>query len=189
MERDPEAPHLSVILKCSSTFRPNSHPEVTVNVTYEAQASSRPVTFHTPVFKDDGNYQLGWLCDGVWENYNDVNGGCGFMIVDDPDVPVTVGQHDHVATLQPDESWTITQRIGHNWTELPTEAVNGETFRFVFTCQPLDWWNWGSKADHENMVVKPPCFIFGPVVDPKHNDGRTKLVVPTSNVVEFLIVK
>jgi hypothetical protein len=39
------------------------------------------------------------------------------------------------------------------------------------------------------MVVKPPCFIFGPVVDPNHNDGRTKLVVPTSNVVEFLIVK
>jgi hypothetical protein len=189
MERDPHAPHLSVALECPSTSRQNHLLEVTVKVTYEAQTTARPMTFHKRVFEDDESYQLGRLRNGTWENYDDENGGYGFRIVDDPDVSINVGQHDHFASLQPGESWTTTQRIGYNWTELPDDAANGEAFRYVFTCHSLDWWNWGSKADHEETVVRLPCYISGPVVDPKDNDGRPKLVAPTSNVVEFLFVK
>ena len=105
--------------------------------------------------------------------------------MDNPDVAVNVGQDDHFASLQPGESWTTSQRLGYNWEELPNDAKNGEIFRYIFTGGSMDWWNWGSKADHEETVVKLPCFLWGPVVEPKDNDGRPKLGVTTSNVVEF----
>jgi hypothetical protein len=189
MEQDPDAPNLSVSLECPSSFRHDSFFEVTVKVTYEAQATTRPITFHTLIFKDYENYQLGRLCNGTWRNYADKSEGCGFRIVDDPDVSVIVGQHDHFASLQPGDSWMTSQRIGYNWTELPDDAENGETFRYVFRGDLLDWWDWGSKADHEETVVTLPCWISATVVDPKDNDGRPKLVVPTSNVVEFSFVE
>ncbi|KAH7380165.1 hypothetical protein BKA66DRAFT_442479 [Pyrenochaeta sp. MPI-SDFR-AT-0127] len=188
-ERDPDAPNLRVSLECPSTFHSDNILEVTVKVTYEVQVTKQPITFHTHVFEDYDNYQLKRLRNGTWENYDDESGGCGFRIVDDPDVPVTVGQYGHFVSLQPGESWTTLQRIGYNWTELPEDAENGETFRYVFIGETLDWWNWGSKADHEETVVKLPCYLAGPVVDPKDNDGRPQLVVQTSNEVEFSLVE
>ena len=186
IELDSDAPKVSVSLECPSTFRRDFPFEVTVKVTYQAEATAQPITFHTWVFEDDDNYQLGRLCNGIWENYDDEHSrGCGFLIVDDPDVPVNVSQNDRFASLHPGESWTTSQRLGYNWTELPNDSEDGETFRYAFRGRTLDWWHWSSKADHEETVVKLPCFLFGPVVDPKENDGRPKLGVPTSNVVEF----
>ena len=189
MERDPDAPNLNVSLTCPPLFHQNTHLEVTVQVAYDAPVAARPITLHRHHFEDDCSYQLGRLCDGTWRNYDDEDGGCGFRIVDDPDVPVTVGQHDHFVDLQPGESWTTSQRIGYNWTELPDDAEHGEVFRYAFRGLSLDWWNWRSKVDHRDTTVKVPCYIKGPVVDPTDNDGRPKLVVPTSNVVEFTFVK
>jgi hypothetical protein len=134
LERDPNTSHLSVTLECSSTFRPGHLLEVTVKVTYEAQATARQVTFHTVIFEDDRNYQLGRLRSWAWANYDDEDAQCGFRIMDDPDVPINVGQDNHFTSLQPGESWMTTQRMGYNWTELPTDAANEEAFRYVFTC-------------------------------------------------------
>ncbi|KAF2126195.1 hypothetical protein P153DRAFT_433982 [Dothidotthia symphoricarpi CBS 119687] len=190
IDRDPDAPNLSVLLECPSSFRQDILFEVTVKVTYHAEATARPIIFHTRIFNDIHWYQVGRLCNGTWEGYdNGKSGCCGFLIVDDPDVPVNVSQNDRFASLQPGQSWTTTRRVGYNGIEIPDDAKNGETFRFVFTGELLDWWNWGSKADHEDTVVMLPCFLWGPVVNPKDNDGRPKLFVPTSNVVEFTFVE
>ncbi|CAO2648047.1 Nn.00g089690.m01.CDS01 [Neocucurbitaria sp. VM-36] len=186
IDRDPDAPNLSVLLECSSTFRQDILFDVTVKVTYQAEPTAQAIIFHTRLFEDSDYYQLGRLCNGIWENYDDEESrGCGFLLVDSPDVAVNVGQSDHFASLQPGETWTTSQRLGYNWEELPNDAKNGEVFRYIFTGGSMDWWNWGSKADHEKTVVKLPCFIFGPVVDPKDNDGRPRLGVTSSNVVEF----
>jgi hypothetical protein len=189
-ERDPDAPNLRVSLKCAPTIQSKGILEVAVRVTYEEQeqGTARPVTFHTRVFEAYDNYQLGRYRNGVWENYDDESGGSGFQIMDDPDVPVTVGQDNRFASLQPGESWTTSQHIGYNWTELPDDAENGEIFRYVFIGETVDWWDWGSKADHEATVVKLPCFA-GYVVDPKDNNGRPELVVQPSNVVGFSLIK
>lgn len=188
IERDPDAPNFRVSLNCPPTIHSKGILEVAVKVTYEEQETARPVTFHTRVFEDYDNYQLGRYRNGAWENYNDESGGCSFRIVDDPDVPVIVGQDGHFASLQPGESWMTSQRIGYNWTELPDDAENGEIFRYVFIGETVDWWNWGSKADHEGTIVKLPCYLAGPVVDPKDNHGRPQLVVQTSNVIDFSLV-
>lgn len=186
MQPDPDAPRLHVSLECPSSFPSIEILEVVVKVTYEAQKTARPITFHTRVFEDYHNYQLGRLHDGVWRNYDDKYGGFGaWLDVDNPDVPVIVGQDNNFASLQPGESWTTSQKIGYNWTELPHDADDGEIFGYVFMDVKLDWWDWGSKADHGETVVKLPYFLTGPVVDPRDNDDRPQLVVQNSNVVEF----
>jgi hypothetical protein len=187
-ERGPDAPVFTLTLDCPTTIRQDETVEAVVKVTYDAEANARPVVFHTNVFNDHDNYQTGRLRDGSWVNYDD-DGGCGFRIYDDPDVPVTVGQSEHFVSLRPGESWTTSQRLGLDWYGVPDDAENGEVFCYVFCGETLDWWNWGSKAEHEETVVKLPCFIDGPVADPKDNDGRPALIVPMSNVVEYTYTK
>jgi len=63
-----------------------------------------------------------------------------------------------------------------------------DVFRYVFKGVEIDWWDWGDSSDHEETIVKLPCFINGRVVDPKDNGGRPKLIVPASNSIEFTIV-
>jgi hypothetical protein len=185
-KKDPAAPRLKVRLECPPTLREDIVFEVKVKVTYEAEATAQPITFHTYIFENWDNYQLGRLCNGTWENYDDESANGGFRIVDDPDVPVKVGLNERFVSLRPGESWTTMQRLGYNGTELPEDAEHGETFRYIFIGESLDWWDLGLKEDHEARVVKLPCYLFGPVVDPKDNDGRPGLVVPQSNVVEFI---
>ncbi|KAF2281488.1 uncharacterized protein EI97DRAFT_410359 [Westerdykella ornata] len=188
IECDPDAPSLSVSIQCQSTFCPDSGFEVIVKVTYQAESTARSITFHTHIFEQGDYYQLGRCCDGIWENcYQEED--YGFLIVNDPDLPLNVGQNDQFASLQPGESWTTSQRPGNSWGELPDDTEDGEVIRYVFTGGTLDWWDWGSKADHGGTVVKLPCFHFGPVVDPRDNDGRPKLDVPSSGAVEFSFSK
>ena len=185
VQLNPNAPRLHVTLDCASSIVSSDILEVVVKVRYEAAETARPVTFHTYHFEHYDYYQLGRLQDGIWRNYDDQSASDGFFIVDDPDVAVIVGQDDHFASLHPGESWTTSQHIGHYFTELPNDARVGETFRYVFIGTELDWWDWGSKIDHADTVVKLPCFLNGAVMDPKDNEGRPPLVVKSSNVVEF----
>ncbi|KAH4848055.1 hypothetical protein HBI46_091450 [Parastagonospora nodorum] len=188
VERGTNAPVLTLTLECPSKICHGETVEAVVRVTYEAEASARPVTFHTNVFQDNNSYQTGRLKDGNWVNYDD-DSGCGYRIMDDPDVLVTVGQSEHFVSLEPGESWTTSQRLGIDWYGVPDDAKYGEVFRYVFCGETLDWWNWGSKAEHEKTVVKLPCFIDGPVTDPKDNGGRPAVIVPISNVVEYTYTK
>jgi hypothetical protein len=181
----PNAPRLHVTLECTSSTVSSDALEVVVKVRYEAAETARPITFHTHLFKDDEYYQLGRLQDGIWRSYEYESASGGFFIVDDPDVAVIVGQDNHFASLTPGESWTTSRRIGRNYTELPDNARIGEAFRYVFVGAELDWWNWESKNDHSDTVVKLRCYLTGPIVDPKDNEGRPRLVVKPSNDVQF----
>lgn len=193
IDYDPDAPQLRVVLECSSTFLrhdSNARFEVSVKVIYEAERFGRPITFRTRPFEDNYNYQLGRRCNGTWKNFEHPGKSItGFMLVDDPDVPVTVGQDDRFVDLQPGETWMTKQYIGDDSEELPDDAGNGESFCYIFTGTTLDWWDWGSKTHHEGTVVMLPCFLWGPVVNPRDNNGRPKLSVPESNVVEFTLVE
>ncbi|KAH5442398.1 hypothetical protein HBI23_132070 [Parastagonospora nodorum] len=188
VERSPGAPIFTLEIECPSTIRQDETVEAVVRVTYKAEASARPVTFHTNVFQDNNSYQTGQFREGNWVNYDD-DSGCGYRIMDDPDVLVMVGQSEHFVSLGPGESWTTSQRLGVDWYGVPDDAKDREVFRYVFCGETLDWWNWGSKAEHEGTVVKLPCFIDGRVTDPKNNDGRPALVVPISNFVEYTYIK
>jgi hypothetical protein len=193
--RSPDTPVFIATLECSSKLCHNETIEAVLKVTYEAEASAQPVTFHTNVFEDDNSYQIGRLPDGNWVNYDDDDDddsgcGCGGWIMDDRDVLVTVGQSEHFVSLRPGESWMTSQHLGIDaWYGVPYDARDSETSRYAFCGGTLDWWNWGSKAEHEGTVVKLPCFINGSVTDSKDNDGRPALVVPISNVIEYTYTK
>lgn len=187
-KRSPDAPIMIVTLEGPSTICNDETAEAVVRVLYEAEAGARSVTFHTHVFQDNNSYQTGRLQDGQWVNYDD-DDGCGYRIMDDPDVLVNVNQSEHFVSLRPGESWTTSQRLGIDWYGVPDDAKHSEVFRYVFCGVTLDWWNWGSKAEHEGTTVGLPCFIDGPVTDPEDNDGRPALNVPISNVIEYTYKK
>ncbi|OTA99828.1 hypothetical protein M426DRAFT_268576 [Hypoxylon sp. CI-4A] len=190
-ERDPEAPVLNVELKCPSIIKKGETLEVKVKVTYEGN-SSKPIIFHTHAIEVRSGpregYRLYRRRHDEWEEC-DLDEDEGFRIVDDPDVPVKVSEHEDFVSLRPGESWTTSRHLqGGSWTELPADAAPGDVFRYVFKgATALDWWDWGSGEDHKETVVKLPCWIKGPVVDPAHNGGRPKLVIPASNCVEFAL--
>lgn len=112
-ERNKNAPVLVLRLECPSTIGRDEIIEAVVKVTYQADASARPITFHTWVFDDDDSYQVGKLRNNVWVNH-DYDAGCGYRIMDNPDVPVTVSQHEQFASSSPGEYWTTSQRLGMN---------------------------------------------------------------------------
>jgi hypothetical protein len=110
--------------------------------------------------------------------------------MNDPDVLVKVGQSEHFVSLRPGESWTTSQHLRiYAWYGVPYDAVDSETFRSVFCGGTLDWWDWGSKAEHEETVVRLPCFIIGSVTDPRDKNRRPALIVPMSNIVEYTYTK
>jgi hypothetical protein len=183
-------PTLRVTLECSSFLSQRTSFEVTVTITHEAKAEARPVVFHTHIFKNPDNYQLYRLQDGKWAEWDDEDGGgCGgFLLVDEPDVAVDISQNERFQSLQPGESW-VTSQLLHDKTGsvLPDDATDGEEFRYRFNGETVDWWDWGSKAEHAGTVVKLPCWLAGRVVEPKDNNGRPKLVVPTSQMIAFSV--
>jgi hypothetical protein len=160
-------------------------------VAYEAAPESSPIIFHSFPFVSWGGpregYRLYRRRGEVWETIID-DATC-FMIVDEPDVDVNVSQDENFASLQPGQSWTTSARVeGRGVGLLPDDVSIGDVYRYVLKGVELDWWDWGSKAEHKETTVKLPCFIKGLIVEPKDNGGRPKLVVPASNTVEFTIV-
>lgn len=43
----------------------------------------------------------------------------------------------------------------------------------------------GGRKGHAKTVVKPPCWLHYPVVDPADIDGRPLMMIPSSNPVEL----
>lgn len=185
-ERDPDAPKLDITLSCSPMLRRSGIFNVAATVTYDAPPTARPITFHDHIFAHPDCYQIYRLDKEKWQVFDNDEGCSGFRIVDDPDISVNVSQDDSFVSLQPGASWTTTQGLqSESWSELPYDLVDGEVLRFVFFGETMEWWDWGTKEEHGDMVVKLPCWITGPVVEPRDNDGRPKLAVPASNIVEF----
>lgn len=111
------------------------------------------------------------------------------MVVDDPDITVCVGKHEHFTALQPGETWTTIQTLSGNDAELPRDMVVGDIFRYTFKGAEVDWWDWGTMEDHTETEVKLPCYEAGNVTDPSDNGGRPKLVVPGATPVKFTVVQ
>ncbi|KAK6084703.1 hypothetical protein SCUP515_01199 [Seiridium cupressi] len=198
-ERVAGAPSLNMEIECSSEWKPDDIIDLTIRVTYAGvagQGDARPITFHTQPFVNGNGKREGIRLyrrrDGGWERSIPDDGfGTGFGIFDDPPVPVNIcedGQYsDQFASLQPGESWMTQRRVqsGTSWTSLPSDVKAGEAFKYVVKGAVVDWWDWGTKADHRDTVVKLPCWIAGDVVEPADNNGRPKLMVPVSNEAEF----
>jgi hypothetical protein len=170
-------------------------------VTYEGVAgedNARPVVFHNQAFITNNKLREGIRLyrlhsEGKWERSKCDDGfGTGFGIFDDPPIPVNIGDEsdkyaDRFASLHVGESWTTQCRVqdGESWTSLPDDVKVGDKFKYVIKGAVVDWWNWGTKEEHRDTVVKLPCWVAGDVVEPKDNDRRPRLVVPESNEAEF----
>ncbi|KAF2280020.1 uncharacterized protein EI97DRAFT_429785 [Westerdykella ornata] len=199
-EREPGAPIFSMKIECPSEWASDSTIDLTIRVTYAGvpnEPNPKPITFHTEaLITGDGprdGIRLYRHRDGLWERSDPADGfGTGFGIFDDPPIPVKVGDEndknsDRFESLQPGESWSTQRRVqqGTSWTSLPNDVKAGEAFKYVVKGAVVDWWDWGTKADHRDTVVKLPCWIAGDVVEPKDNGGRPTIVVPASNEIYF----
>lgn len=151
---------------------------------------AKPIIFHT--FKLNSGFRVARRVrssrpgseedngNATWEPWIDDDEDGHFLIVDDPDVYVNVSSHQDFASLQPGESWAC------EW-PLSVETTPGDVFRVWHTGVELDWWDWGSAEDHASTKVGLPCFIGGPVQDPKDNGGRPKLRVSGTDGFEFVL--
>ncbi|OPB40897.1 hypothetical protein A0O28_0009780 [Trichoderma guizhouense] len=209
-ERVPSTPFISTTLECPSTVIRGHSFDVTLKVTYEGLVSDthkldlthRCITFHTYDFQFPSGLREGFRLwhqrrhetsisshdDDKWVEFN-IPDDEAFLIADDPPVVVRVGDDlDNFVTLRVGETWTFTKRF--DWSSLPDDAVPGDVFSLVFQGTTVDWWDWGSQEhEHRDTVVKLPCWIVGPVVDPTDNGGRPRLVVPRSaRTAEFTVV-
>lgn len=158
----------------------------------------RPVTFHSWALTGSNEFgvQLKRRRGGPESEWEDSflheYDGCPWNIYDDPDVAVHVAQHKDFASLQPGESLTeqecLNEMGGHDF-GLPRDSMPGDEFRYRVWGTEVDWWEWGSREEHEGTVVKLPCYIHDKVKDPKDNGGRPRLVVPASEWFEFRLLE
>lgn len=183
---------LSMTLDGSSQMARHGDMVITTKVSYEKSVDTvdaRPIIFHTHRFVPP--YNIYRLRSSKWTRCETEDSTMtGWILVDNPDVPVNVSENSKFVSLEPGEQWTSQCTVQkHGWSHIPDDTVVGDKFKYVFKGTTLDWWDWGDSKSHSRTVVKLPCFLFGPVVDPKDNDGRPRLVVPGSNALEFSIVE
>jgi hypothetical protein len=103
-----------------------------------------------------------------------------------------VGDNDRFVSLLPGQEWTTTATAIDEDEELnedPRDTKIGDKFRFWYTGLELDWWDWGAKEDHKETSVLLSCTLYSAVCEPKDNDGRPKLIVPASNIIELTVVE
>ncbi|KAF4253498.1 hypothetical protein CNMCM8812_001542 [Aspergillus fumigatus] len=163
---------------------------VTMTLSYDAAPDGldrKPVTFHTPIFKDidsrQGGFRLYFREQDHWSPHELPGSFTYHRYRFSKSVPVNVGRNeqDEFVALMPGESWSFTREV----TDFPKHAAPGDEFRYRFKGAQLDWWDWGHLGDHENTIV----WVNYLVRDPKDNGGRPGLVVPASNWVEFTMVE
>ncbi|KAJ4854410.1 uncharacterized protein T069G_11389 [Trichoderma breve] len=209
-ERVPSTPLLNATLDCPWTI-PHGHSfDVTLKVSYEGRVSDthelelteRCIIFYTYDFQFPSGLREGFRLwcqrrsetsisshdDGKWVECS-IPDDDTFLIADDPPVDVRVGDDvDNFVTLRVGETWTLTKSF--DWGSLPDDTVPGDVFSLMFQDTIVDWWDWGSQGqEYRDTVVKLPCWIVGPVVDPADNGGRPRLLVPGSaRRVEFTVV-
>lgn len=123
---------------------------------------------------------------GDWQECELDDDEMGYLLVDE-DVAIRVGRdNENFISLMPGEAWTESNDLQRGRSSyIPTDVVPGETFRCRYKGVVLDWWDWGTMADHADTVVKLPSFIAGRVTEPADNGGRPKLVVPAAEEVMF----
>ncbi|KAL1868794.1 hypothetical protein Plec18167_008099 [Paecilomyces lecythidis] len=159
---------------------------------------SPPITFHT--------YAVGLVGDEFhvyhrrcpdqsrpeadeWETFVG-NDFCQVGMWDNPDRLINVSENlgGRFQTLLPGESWSNSWTMEADGYLLPDDLKPGERLRYQFKGSTLDWWDWGTAADHTQTIVTLPGSGLEPISDPKDNGGRPKVVVPASNIAEWTVV-
>lgn len=109
-----------------------------------------------------------------------------FRIVEGPDYEVKVIEDGNFVSLQQRQTWTHSKTFDES--SLHPDSVVGDRYQYQYRGGSVDWWVWGDCEEHANTIVKLPPWISGEVVEPTGNEGRPKMMVPASNIVEFTIV-
>ncbi|GAD96476.1 hypothetical protein ANI_1_2222074 [Paecilomyces variotii No. 5] len=159
---------------------------------------SRPITFHIyAFFPVDGEFcvyrrrcpdQSRSETEEEWESFVG-NSYCQVGMWDNPDELINVSENPgRFPTLLPGESWSDFWTMTADGCCLPDDLKPGERLRYLFKGSILDWWEWGTAADHTQTIVTLPSSGVEPISDPRDNGGRPKVVVPASNIVEWTVV-
>lgn len=201
----PGAPVLKTTLECSPILYLDEPFRVTARIELENTGpDSRPITFHTfnvdtvcfwlfrkrkpkalQARNSDDEYRLDEL---EWE-YCEPESDCGgYLIVDDPDVTVKVGDRRKFISLQPGEIWECSYLVEvDDWTYPTEDTTAGDVFRIWYAGGELDWWDWGDDTQHANTEVVLPCFLNGAVIEPRDNNSRPKARVMASDSLDFVV--
>lgn len=204
----PGTPCISVFLEGPSTISRADGFHITAKITYDGltnddyeavQADAKPIIIHDFPFGHD-NFRLQRRCPKYdplmdskgdppqWKTYfgEERDGNRGWIIVDEPDVEVNVTDSEFFRSLQPGE--TFISEFSIDYLDLHPDTMVGDTYRWQYWGGCIDWWTWGDREEHANTVVKLPCWMYAPVVDPADNDGRPEIIISSSNSLEFTVV-
>ncbi|PWY93779.1 hypothetical protein BO94DRAFT_459839 [Aspergillus sclerotioniger CBS 115572] len=186
----PGTPILSLEIDGPPTWRVQENWPLTWKLTYHGVSGDetpQPITFSVSDLDDWGVfcvYRRG-QDTGEWDSWHSyTTPGCsGFT---EEDVPCSVGTSEAFMSLRPNETWCEVQKleIMHS---LPEDARAKEVLRYRLKGCKLTWWNWGTKEDHMDTTVTVTGF-GDTIIDPPDNDGRSEVVIPASNTVEFTVV-
>lgn len=178
---------------------------VTVKVTYDGLVSDDRTIESTdakPIILHNMNLYLGFqlhYCrydyvsddpneddDLEWEPYVGEEDTC-YRIVEGPVYEIKVVEDDNFESLQLGQAWVYPQTLDEE--SLHSESVVGDRYRYQYRGGSVDWWVWGDCEEHANTIVKLSPWISGNVVEPAGNEGKPRIMVPASNIVEFTIVE
>ncbi|KAI2938212.1 hypothetical protein CBS63078_676 [Aspergillus niger] len=194
-ERVPGAPVLSLELICSSTMHPSGNLEMSIKVTYHGP-SAVPITFHTWAFNPFDAFSVYRRISpeestlGTEKEWKTCIGDrSAHVFWDNPDRQLNVAENeeDRFTSLFPGESWSDSWSLPADGDCRPEDARPGEQLRYQFTGNTLDWWDWGTIEDHAQTIVTLPGSGIEPIKHPKDNDGRPKVVIPASNILEWTV--
>ncbi|KAJ5759821.1 hypothetical protein N7520_006977 [Penicillium odoratum] len=188
-ERIPGAPVLSLELSCKATMAMNESQGMHIKVTYHGLSNIKDTTDEFSVYRrrrpDQSSPET-----KEWQTFQG-NEYCRYGLYDNPDQLINVSENpDDFVTLCPGESWSNFWTMRGDGYDLPDcdELESGEKLRYQFQGNVLNWWNWGTAKDHEQTIVKKYGWGGGPVIEPRDNGGRPKVVVPGSNVLEWTMI-
>lgn len=117
-----------------------------------------------------------------WEYCPDTRVGCAMsdLMYDDTETTVNISKHCRWISLAPGESWSQRLEIDDR---LPSDQAPGDKIRYRLEGEIIKMWNWGSKEDHAQTVLRLPSYS-----DAGDWSDQSPIVIPASNPLEFTIV-
>ncbi|GLA00501.1 hypothetical protein AnigIFM60653_009249 [Aspergillus niger] len=174
---------------------PSGNLEMSIKVTYRGP-SADPITFHTWAFSPINAFSVyrrispeesNLGTEKAWKTC--IGDRSAHVFWDNPDRQINVAENEEgrFTSLFPGESWSNSWSLPADGDCRPEDARPGEQLRYQFTGNTLDWWDWGTIEDHAQTIVTLPGSGIEPIKHPKDNDGRPKVVIPASNILEWTV--
>ena len=116
-----------------------------------------------------------------WEYCQDTRVGCAMTdLMYDGETAVNISKERRWISLAPGESWSQRLEIDDR---LSSDQAPGDKIRYQLEGRIIETWNWGSKEDHAQTVLRLPSGS-----DAGDWTDRPPIVIPASNPLEFTIV-